>query len=343
MATIKDVAKRAGVSVATVSRVLNKNGYVNQETELRVLAAIDELEYQPNLVARTLANKRSGTIALILPDITNPFFPELARAIEDVARSHQYTVILCNSDDQFAREISYVELLAQRYIEGIIFASNTLSTEDIMRLKNQKLPMVVLDRALDYGYCNVVRCNNYLGAKMAVDHLLSIGCQKIAHISGAAPFITAMERLRGYEDRIRTYEWFSPDLTEPGHFTLEGGRQATLELLRRHPDLDGIFAGNDLMAIGALKALRQLGIEVPKQVSICGFDGIALTEITEPELTTVAQPIYEMGATAAKLLFAEIQGTLENKQVYELDVSLIQRASTERSGDVVEPQNSGRR
>ncbi|MGE5702263.1 MAG: LacI family DNA-binding transcriptional regulator [Clostridia bacterium] len=335
MATIKDVAQLAAVSVATVSRVLNKNGYVNQETEQRVLAAIKKLDYQPNLIARTLANKRSGTIALILPDISNPFFPELARAIEDVARSHQYTVILCNSDDQWARESSYVELLAKKYIEGIIFASNTLTTDEVSRLKKQKIPLVVLDRALDYGFCNVIRCNNFLGAKMAVEHLLEVGCRKIAHIYGTKPFITATERLRGYESVVSDQSWYSASLTEPGHFTLEGGRQATLALLERHPDLDGIFAGNDLMAIGALKALRQQGIEVPKQVKICGFDGIGLSQITEPELTTIAQPIYEMGTMAANLLFGEIQGTLQEKRVVDMDVTLVRRASTERSEDIV--------
>lgn len=332
MATIRDVAQLAGVSVATVSRVLNKSGYVNRETEQKVLDAIQKLHYQPNLVARSLANRRSGTIALILPDITNPFFPELARAIEDVARSYRYTVILCNSDDQCAREISYVEMLAQKYIDGIILASNTLSTSEIERLQRQKIPLVVLDRAMDYGYCNVVRTRNYEGAKMAVEHLLSIGCSKIAHIYGTPSFITASERMRGYEDSVRGLPWFSPSLMVPGNFTLDGGFNAMLALLEKHPDVDGIFAGNDLMAIGALKALRNKGIRVPEQVAICGYDGIALSEITEPELTTIAQPIYEMGERAARLLFADIEGTLNETKTYELDVTLIKRASTERGG-----------
>jgi LacI family transcriptional regulator len=331
MATIRDVAKLAGVSVATVSRVLNKNGYVNKETEQKVMKAIEQLHYQPNAVARGLAGKQTGTIALILPDIANPFFPEIARAVEDVAQRYGYTVILCNSDDQGHKEQSYIEVLQKKYIDGIIFASNTLGEEDVKNMRRKNIPVVVLDRAPNRQLCSVIRSQNYEGAKLAVQHLLDAGCQRIAHIYGPQDFVTAKERLEGYEDSVRQFPWYTPSLMVPGYFRLEGGLKAVRDLLARHPDVDGIFAGNDLMAIGALKGLHQLGIRVPQDVALIGFDGIGLTEITEPELSTVAQPIYEMGSLAAKVLIEKIETGQKEDRLYELDVTLVERDSTRRS------------
>lgn len=332
MATIKDVARLAGVSVATVSRVINSKGYVNSETKDKVEAAIEKLHYKPNAVARGLAGKNTGTIALILPDISNPFFPEMARGVEDIARSAGYTVILCNSDDQGDKERNYIEILKQKFIDGLIFASHTLQPEDIKHISENGIAMVVLDRApAKAGYC-LVRSKNYEGAKQAVQHLLDQGCEKIAHIYGPQETITARERLKGYEEMVRDQPWYSPSLMVPGNFRLDGGMEAVELLLQRHPDVDGIFAANDLMAIGALKQLTKLGIPVPEQIAICGFDGIGLTEITEPELTTVAQPIYELGASAARLLINKIEGLTTEDQIVELDVQLISRQSTNRKG-----------
>ncbi|MBO8162172.1 MAG: LacI family DNA-binding transcriptional regulator [Brevibacillus sp.] len=330
MATIRDVAKLAGVSVATVSRVLNKNGYVNKETEQKVVKAMQQLQYEPNAVARGLAGKQTGTIALILPDISNPFFPELARGIEDAAQRLGFTVILCNSDDQGQKEKSYIEVLRKKYVDGIIFASNTLGQEEVVQMKQSSLPFVILDRAVANQVCTVIRCNNYEGAKMAVQHLLDIGCQKIAHIYGPQELITARERLRGYEETVKGFPWYSPSLMVPGSFRFDGGLQAVEELLRLHPDVDGIFAGNDLMALGVLKGLKRKGIAVPDQIAVCGFDGISLTEIAEPELTTVAQPIYEMGAMAAEVLIKKIKTGDTNPGLFELEVRLIQRDSTRK-------------
>lgn len=330
MATIRDVAFRAGVSVATVSRVLNGNGYVNKETEQRVRKVIRELDYRPNMVARGLAKRRSGTIAVILPDIMNPFFSELARAVEDTARAGGFTVIFCNSDDLGPREKSYIKVLRQKYIDGIIMASNRLEEEDILYMNNNDIPLVVLDRGPGNGDCAVFRAKNADGAKLAVRHLIDTGCRKVAHISGPEELVTARERLRGYREVAGQFPWFDETLIEPGHFSVNGGKEAVRRLLERHPDVDGIFAGNDLMAIGALKALQRMGVKVPDQVSLCGFDGVEMTEWTEPELTTVAQPIYEMGAKAARYLIERVRGKTEPKAMVELDVRLIIRGSTRR-------------
>ncbi|GMX66413.1 ribose operon transcriptional repressor RbsR [Paenibacillus elgii] len=333
MATIRDVAKLAGVSVATISRYLNKSGYVNVETEQKIKKAIEALNYEPNAVARGLAGKKTNTIALILPDISNPFFPELARAVEDVASMYGYTVILCNSDDEGVKEKSYIEVLKKKYIDGIIFASNTLDSADVEQMTKKGIPVVCLDRVPPKQSCSVVRSKNREGAKLAVEHLLSMGCRKIAHIYGPQEFITAKERLAGYEESVKHLDWYSPTFMIQGDFRIEGGIRATELLMERHPDVDAIFAGNDLMAVGALKALHRMGVQVPGQVAVCGFDGIGMTEITQPELTTVAQPIYEMGALVSRILIKKIEGTLEADQTYELDVALVPRESTLRRNE----------
>ncbi|MCZ8510919.1 LacI family DNA-binding transcriptional regulator [Paenibacillus filicis] len=330
MSTIRDVAKLAGVSVATISRYLNKSGYVNVETELKIKKAIETLNYSPNAVARGLAGKKTNTIALILPDISNPFFPELARAVEDVASMYGYAVILCNSDNQGMKEQSYIEILKKKHIDGIIFASNTLSHTEVAHLDKNGIPLVCLDRAPGKQSCSVVRSQNKNGAKLAIKHLLGMGCRKIAHIYGPHELITAKERLIGYEESVTGFDWYSPTLTMEGDFSIAGGMHAAQVLMDRHPDIDAIFAGNDLMAVGALKALIRRGIRVPEQVAVCGFDGINMTEITEPEITTVAQPIYEMGALVSRILIKKIEGIMEADQTYELDVSLIPRKSTQR-------------
>ncbi|WP_407313328.1 LacI family DNA-binding transcriptional regulator [Desulfosporosinus sp. SB140] len=330
MATIRDVARLAGVSVATVSRVINQKDLVNPETAGQVLKAIEQLQYVPNAVARGLAGKRMGIIALILPDILNPFFPALARGVEDVAHKQGLTVILGNSDDLGLKESSYIKVLKKKYVDGFIFASNTIREEDVIALRREGIPIVLLDRGLTTTACPIIRSNNREGAKLAVQHLLDQGCQRIAHIYGPQEFITARERLLGYEDIIGESQGFSPSLMVPGHFDIESGRKGVAQLLARHPDIDGIFAGNDLMAVGALKALHERGIRVPEQVKVCGFDGIGLTEITEPELTTVAQPIYEMGGLATRILLDEIESGISENTIMELDVTLVSRKSTQR-------------
>ncbi|KGE19312.1 LacI family DNA-binding transcriptional regulator [Paenibacillus wynnii] len=332
MATIRDVAKLAGISVSTVSRYLNKSGYVNAETELNIKNAIDKLNYQPSVVARGLAGKNTKTIALLLPDITNPFFPELARAVEDVATIYGYTVIFCNTDGQVGKEKKYIDALKSKNIDGIIFASNTLGQEDVDKLASFNIPYVCLDRAPTNGTCSVVRSNDLEGGKLAVQHLLDSGCKKIGHIYGPQDLITAKERLIGYEESVRVYDWFSPSLMVPGDFGIEGGKKATEILMKRHPDIDAIFAGNDLMAFGALKVLHRMGIKVPEQVAVIGYDGINMTEITEPELTTIAQPTYDMGALVSRILIKKIEGDIEEDQIHVLDIKLISRDSTRRRG-----------
>ncbi|MBU8880431.1 LacI family transcriptional regulator [Bacillus sp. FJAT-29790] len=328
--TIKDVAKLAGVSVATVSRVINNKGYVSAETVHKVKDVMKRLKYEPNQVARGLTAKKTKTIALIVPDILNPFFPVLARGVEDVATLHGFTLILCNSDESGIKEKSYIDVLRKKYVDGIIFASNNLSLEDIEGLEKANIPLVVLDRAPNMETNCVIRVDNYSGAIQAVQHLIDVGCKKIAHIYGPLEYNTARERLAGYEDIVKNSPWFTPTLMVPGDFTIDGGKKATEELLRNHPDIDGIFSGNDMMAVGVLKQLHSKNIQVPDQIAVCGFDGINLTEITQPELTTVVQPIYQAGKLAAEKLITRINKQLIENEIINLEVSLVVRDSTRR-------------
>jgi LacI family transcriptional regulator len=269
---------------------------------------------------------------LIIPDITNPFFPELARAVEDTAKSLGYTLILGNSYSEGEKELQYIEILKNRYVDGIIFASHQLRPGEVNKLVRMNIPIVTLDRAVDSGLENVpsISVNNYLGAVTGVEHLISIGCKNIAHISGPYHLRTSLERLRGYTDRLKNTLMFHASYVVQGDFSVDRGLQATRQLMDENPEIDGIFAANDLMAIGALKALIRLGKKVPDDVALLGFDGIQMTQFMEPEISTVAQPIYEMGALAVRQLVSLIDKREIGKQVEELQGQLIQRASTLR-------------
>jgi LacI family transcriptional regulator len=325
MVTIRDVAKLAGVSVATVSRVLNQNGYVNEETEKRVRQAIKQLNYKPNEVARTLFKKSSKTVGLIVPDISNPFFPELVRAVEDVTNIYDYTVILCNSDEKSEKEKEYIEVLKQKYVDGIILTTNQLELDEVSEMN---VPVVVLDRPLNHSFPSVI-ADNYGGARLATRHLYEIGCRRIAHIQGPSHVVNAMERFNGYRDEMKELGLWDENLVILGNYQLNQAKEAVLHALKEH-GIDGIFAGNDVMAVGALKAVQQLGLRVPEDVAIIGYDGIPLTEMTTPELSTISQPIYEMGAIAARLLVKKIEGQPLEQLHYVLPVQLVQRQSTSK-------------
>jgi LacI family transcriptional regulator len=324
LATIKDVAKLANVSTATVSRVMNNNGYVNVQTRDRVNKAIKELNYLPNDVARSLFKGRSKMIALFVPDIMNPFFPELARAIEDVTRKHEYTFVLCNTDDDVEREMAYFNALQQKSIDGIIMVSSTITASQI---EKSEVPIILLDRIVNPELPSVT-VNNRLGARQAVSYLKSIGCKYIAHISGPEDVSNTGKRRQGYLDEVQGEDWFKPSYIQPGEYNLEKAMQVAKKLLQENPEIDGIFVANDLMAVGVLKAAEALGISVPLDLSVIAFDGIALGETTTPSLTTMAQPIYELGARAAEMLIEKINHPEQELLKEEFEVKLIEREST---------------
>ncbi|SDQ83507.1 LacI family DNA-binding transcriptional regulator [Virgibacillus salinus] len=324
MTTIKDVAKLANVSTATVSRVLNSNGYVNSATKERVKQAIEQLNYLPNDVARSLFKGRSKMIALFVPDIMNPYFPELARAVEDVTNRYEYTFVLCNTDDDIEKELTYLSALQQKSVDGFIIVSSTISEEHISKIN---APIVALDRILSSKLSSVT-VNNREGARQAVQFLKSIGCKRIAHICGPEHAGNTKTRLQGYLDEVQDEDWFISSYILPGEFNFEIAKQSTMKLLKDHPEIDGIFAGNDLMGAGALSAAANLGISVPADLSVIGFDGIALGETTTPSLTTMAQPIYDIGSKAAEMLVQQIDDNQISIRSEEFKVVLTERQST---------------
>ncbi|HEY2493684.1 MAG TPA: LacI family DNA-binding transcriptional regulator [Paenibacillus sp.] len=324
MVSIKDVAKHAGVSVATVSRVLNDKGYVGEETRKRVEKSIKEFNYKPNEVARSLFKKHSNTIGLIVPDIMNPFFPELARAVEDTATKLGYNIILCNSDGNREKEQAYLDVLQQKYVNGIIVSSNTLTADQIEKLN---IPVVSIDREICKGLPTIV-VENKKGSIVATRYLKSKGCSRIGHIRGTNAVVNAEERCEGYKEVVGKEPWFSESYIVNGNYDMESSIEATIELLRLHPEIDGIFAANDIMAIGAIKAAHQLGKKVPEDIAVIGFDGISLSRATIPELTTIVQPIYELGEIATTMLVRLMDQQPLEKTYYILEVELIERNST---------------
>ena len=331
MATIRDVSKLAGVSVATVSRYLNQSGYVSKEAEGAIVAAIEKLNYKPNNIARSLAGKKTATIGLMVPDILNPFFPEIARAAEDTANKYGYTVILCNTDNNIQKEKNYIDTLVHKQVDGIIISSYTIEPGQVLSLQNRSIPVVVMDKAFPGHPIVSLASDNRKGGRLAAKHLADQGCRKIGHIAGPTHISSSRERTLGYEEVYGKAEWFTPSLMSYGDFSVTGGYKAMLELYEKHPDLDGVFAANDLMAAGALKALKRLGVSVPDEVKLIGFDGIRM-DMVYPEISTVSQQIYSLGESAMNFLIKLIKGEELEKKVYEFDVDLMEKDSTKGAG-----------
>lgn len=331
MATIRDVAKRAGVSVATVSRVINKKGKTTKETEALVLKAIKDLSYTPNMMAQGLSNRRSTTIGLILPTITNPFFPEIARAVEDVARKNGYNVLLCNTDDKREKLLDYIHTLGSQYIGGIIISAHNMLKEDFQKLKQLNIPVVMMDRVLENKEFSTITVANREGGRMAAAHLLDVGCKRIAHIRGMVNEANAIKRMWGYRDIVGKLDWFDMSWICEAEFSVQSGYNAAKELFIRHSDIDGIFASNDLIAIGVLKAAYEWGKKVPEDIAIVGFDGIDMSGLTVPEITTIEQPIYRIGELAMLELIRQTKEVNKYTNQFELDVKLTLRESTMRS------------
>jgi len=309
-ATIRDVARRARVSVATVSRVVNRSTHrVRPETRRRVLAAVDTLGYHPNVIAQSLKKRASRTVALIVPDISNPFFPAIARGIEDAARQRGYAVLLCNTYEDLDREHAYLQLLRKRWVDGLIFATVGSNTRHLRALRQERLPVVLVARDVDGITVDAVLVDNFRGALEATNHLIRLGHRNIAHIAGPASLRVAAERRRGYQ-RALSEAGVQPDdaLIANGDFTADGGRAAMATLLSRGRPFSGLVAANDLMAIGAIEALRAAGRRVPEDAAVVGFDDITFASLVSPALTTVAQPKYRMGQMAMERLLELMAG-----------------------------------
>ncbi|MCL4516385.1 MAG: LacI family transcriptional regulator [Firmicutes bacterium] len=307
MLTIRDIAREAGVSTATVSRVLNDLQSVTEETRRKVLETVNRLGYRPNGLARSLSTKRTGTMGLIISDITNPFFPEIARGVEDVLNAYGYNVILCNTDGHAEKEAAYIRLLVEKRVDGIIFASVRTDKSDLSDLDANGIPWVLAGRTLPGIDRDCVVVDNILGAYQATQHLLQLGHRRIGYVSGPFHVSVNMERLEGFRQATSGYGLNASELPiVEADFKQAGGYAAALRLLGPQSDLTALFVANDLMAIGVLEAAHDLAIQVPEDLAVVGFDDIPLAALHTIQLTTVAQPKYEIGAVAARMLLDKI-------------------------------------
>ena len=317
--TMKDIAEMAGVSKATVSMVMNKkDASISDATREKILKIAKEMSYIPNSIARSLSTKKSGTIGIILPDITNPFFSEMARAVEDEAESLEYNLMICNTDNDIHKEEKYIQLLISKLIDGIIFMSGGKSNENITLLKKNNVPFVLVDRYIDgyKDYYGVFSLNNQ-GVRNGVRYLYEKGKRKIAFVKGSENLEISTQRLEGYTDEMKNYGLYDEKYIFEGDFNVEGGILATQKIISTFNNLDAIFYSNDMMALGGMKVLLRNGYKIPRDISVVGFDNIQMSSVTEPELTTISQPIYIMGKKACSILIDVINGEIpDDKQIY---------------------------
>ncbi|WP_339546677.1 LacI family DNA-binding transcriptional regulator [Pseudomonas sp. RA_35y_Pfl2_P32] len=306
MATIKDVAALAGISYTTVSHVLNKTRPVSEEVRLKVEAAIQRLDYVPSAVARSLKAKTTATIGLLVPNSLNPYFAELARGIEDYCERNGYCVILCNSDDNPDKQRSYLRVLLEKRIDGLIVASAGGDSGLAQGLAGVRTPMVIVDRGLEGLDADLVRIDHEYGAYLATRHLLQLGHRDIASIGGPAHTSVAQMRLAGFCRALKEAGVQVPtERMLESDFTSTGGYNAAATLLASNPPT-AIFAGNDMMGIGVLRAAAERNIRVPSELSVIGFDDIQMSRYVYPALTTVGQSILQLGEMAAQVLLRRI-------------------------------------
>jgi LacI family transcriptional regulator len=307
MPTIKDVAARAGVSFTTVSHVLNDTRAVRAETRERVMAAARELDYVPSAVARSLRHQVTHTVGLLVPDSTNPFFAELARGIENACYRAGYSVLLCNSDDAAERQLTYLRVLRQKQVDGLIVASARDDAPWVAALAELPFPRVVVDREIAGLRCDLIQVDNLRGGALAARHLLELGHRAVGCVAGRSGINAGIARLRGFERALAQAGVRIPgEWRAPGDFRAEGGYRAALAILRAPARPTAIFACNDLMAVGVLRAAAELGIAVPGELSVVGFDDVELSSYVHPALTTVAQSIRELGEVTVAALLARI-------------------------------------
>lgn len=308
--TIRDVARQAGVSTATVSRVLNDSGGVSEHTRSRVEQAIADLGYRYNALAGSLKKQQTGLIGHIVPSIAGAVSPMLARAVEEQAQKSGYNVILCNSFDRADKELASMDLLLERRVDGIIFSAPT-ELENVKTAKTRGVPVVVIERREDTSGFHFVESNNLNGAYDAVSYLIRLGHRQIGMIAGQQNAIISKLRIEGYGLALGDAGLSTdPKLVVDGDYSRIAGYDAVKKLLALKKPPTAVFAANDTMAIGAMQAARHAGLDVPKDISIIGFDD-TYAELAIPQLTTVHQPLYEIGTLATKILVALIDGSTD--------------------------------
>ena len=313
MSTITDVARRAGVSTMTVSRVLNGSGYTSAQTRAKVEAAIDELGYVPNALARQLRSKRTKTIALVVSDISNPFFTTIARGVEDFSAGHGFSVMYCNTDESPAEERRYLLMLVERQIDGVLLVPSRSSGDSFRLLNRHRMPVVVIDRRISARNVDSVRTDSEAGGYALTRHLIELGHRRIAVLTGRREISTSMDRLAGCRRALEEAGLSLPDaLVHFGDFNFgrlnhaDGHRMAQDVLAAEGERPTALFCANNFIGFGAIRALREAGLRVPEDMSVVAFDDLPEEWLSDPFLTVASQPAYEIGYRAVELLLDRI-------------------------------------
>ncbi len=329
MTTIREVAENAGVSYATVSHVINNTRVVSPETRQRVLDAMAELDYRPNALARSLRQGKTNTLGLVLPDSANPFFAEISRSIEDEAFNKGYSVFLCNTELDIQRELFYVDVLSKKQVDGIIFVAAGDQADSLDFLAREGMPVVMIDRNLPIVQVDAVLTDHQLGGFLATRHLLQLGHSRIACIAGPSSITPSAERITGYRNALGQANIpYDEKLVIRGDYHSQSGMDITHSILQMDPRPTAIFALNDLMALGALRAAAEAGCSVPGDLAVVGYDDLELSQFTNPPLTTIAQPKKEIGLQAVSLLVERIAQNSRPPRRLVLPPELIVRRST---------------
>ncbi|WRS27413.1 LacI family DNA-binding transcriptional regulator [Oscillospiraceae bacterium MB08-C2-2] len=330
MATIADVAKKAGVSVATVSRVLNKQSTVSGKTVSRVKAAIEELSYEPNMLARNFRRSESRVILILAPNITNPYYAHILSGIGAKARSLGYSALICTTEEDKAREAEYLDMLAKNRADGAILLA-TENDEDYFREIVSQYSLVQCSEPFTHLETAHVSIDNYKAARHVVRHLLDTGHQRIATISSVNNYTSTGQRLMGYKDELLEAGLAAePEMIVYGSrdYSFASGYEAAKKLLQQRPRPSAIFCISDMLALGAVHAAKDMGLLVPGELSVIGFDDVEYATTFSPALSTVAQPCYQLGECSMELLFSLMNGGDVSKKQMVLDFNLIIRDSS---------------
>lgn len=324
-ATIKDVANRAGVSISTASLVINRKQGVSDKLRRKVWEAIEELNYHPNALARGLKVNASKFLGLTIPDIVNPFFPLIVRGVEDAAAHYGYTIILGNTDGEIEKEERYLNHFIEKRVDGLILIPSSGNPTSTSVFYQSALPKVIIDRGLTGMDIPTVITDNVYGAYLGTKHLLNNGRIKVLFISGPENVQASKDRCLGYSKALEEYK-NKNKLIVYGQFSFESGNKIVAKALTEL-DFDAVLSANDMMALGAMKALAQKGVAIPEEIEVVGYDNILFSELSRPSLTTIEQPAYEMGFKAVELLVESINS--DTKSVSKiLEPRLIIRESS---------------
>jgi LacI family transcriptional regulator, galactose operon repressor len=335
--TMKQIAERAQVSLGTVSHVVNGTAVVREKLRKRVLEAIASLGYQPSQLARGLRRNSTNMLGMVIPDITNPFFPSVVRGVEDAAFKASFRIVLCNTDNDPAKERAYIDELRSYRPAGLLVipaAERNNSSENGYTISSG-VPIVYIDRCPSDWKGDAVIVANENGAFLATEHLIKMGHTQLAMLSGPTNLTNACERLSGFQKALAKYRLsIAPEYIQETSFDRDGGYRSGKQLLNMLPRPTAIFAANDLLALGALLAAREIGLRCPKDVSIIGFDDLELGMFTDPALSSVHQSGYQMGATAARILLERIKGKKGRAQQIVLPTELRIRNSVAPPGNL---------